>query len=141
MNSPAPFIRDFLIQSLQLSLESLLPPSQVRGQLDVSGEMRGTEGAVVSASDKGGHNGLPGRILVDADVSICVFTHLDDDTDGSRLDELVSAVFGALPSIAYPQFPGWRVTFPGIWQASSPQIMDDSYRQQTLTATIFTQKI
>ncbi|MBQ7177545.1 MAG: hypothetical protein IJS08_09030 [Victivallales bacterium] len=136
--NPAIQIRDSIITRLQDELRALLPSGQIRGQLDVSGEPRGDRGLVVSCEDLGGHGGMPGRILVDVKANITAFTHLEEDQAGAKLDELVSEVITAVEGLHYSLF-GWAVGFPGVWQSAPYEIMANSFRACTISATLFLQ--
>lgn len=138
--SPAPIIRDHIVQVLRAAeAEPIMqtPECQIRAALDVSGEPRGPYGIIVAAADLGGHGGLPGRVLVDVRVTITVFTHLDEDADGHRLDDLAAAVMETIPSIGVA-VPGWHIRFPGVWQLDEAT-MDDVFRTADITATLYLQ--
>ena len=62
---PARQVQQALINEMRLRPPCGIDPSQIRAKLDTSGEMKGFSGITVSVSDLGGHDGLPGRILVD----------------------------------------------------------------------------
>lgn len=137
--APADQITACIVHSLRESECMLIvPQEQIRSKLDVSGAPVGFMGAVVTAEDKGGHDGIPGRILIDVAATVQAFTHLDEDADGIEMARLASAVMEALQDIAYP-LDGWHVRFPGDW-TSSESMVDDAFRRIDFNATLYLQK-
>jgi hypothetical protein len=137
MKAPAVQIRDAITDHLRTRAQEFtlqVAPEQIRGILDLSGSPRGVYGIVVSAEDLGDHAGNTGRVLVDIRPSITVFSHLEEDMDGSTCDTLATDALDIMQSIAY-QLEGWQVAWNGNWTMSGTT-MNDSYRQVTLAATI-----
>lgn len=136
--TPADQITACIVTSLRESdCASILPEGQIRSKLDVSGAPVGFMGLVVTAADIGGHNGIPGRILIDVTATVQAFTHLDEDMDGTEMARLSSAVMDALQNIDY-NLDGWTVRFPGDWTATEPSV-EDAFRRVDFTATLFLQ--
>ena len=111
-----------------------IPATQIRGILDLSGTPKDVYGITVSAEDQGDWAGNTGRILVSIKPSITVFTHLDEDADGSLADSLVSDVLSIMQSIQYT-LDGWTVAWNGNW-AVTDTAMDNSFRQIVLSAVL-----
>ena len=111
-----------------------IPATQIRGILDLSGTPKDVYGITVSAEDQGDWAGNTGRILVSIKPSITVFTHLDEDADGSLADSLVSDVLSIMQSIQYT-LDGWYVAWTGNW-AVTDTAMDNSFRQIVLSAVL-----
>jgi hypothetical protein len=135
--APAIQIRDAITAHLRGRAQDFsLPvlPDQVRGTLDLSGTPKGLYGIVIAAEDMGDHAGNSGRILVDIRPSITVFSHLEEDLDGQQCDTLTSDILRIMQEITY-DLDGWAVAWNGNWQVANTQ-MGDSFRQNTLTATI-----
>ena len=139
--APAQQIRQAIIDHLKgnVALFSLpIPTEQIRGVLDVSGTPKETYGIIVSANDLGNHSGFVGRVLVDIQAQISIYTHLNDDAEGKLADALASDVLDIMQSISYT-LDGWCVSYNGNWMQTDASMMD-SFRQLTLSATIPIQK-
>lgn len=144
---PARQIQTALIGEMRLRPPCGIDPQQIRAKLDTSGELKGFCGITVSVSDLGGHDGMPGRILVDVKVRVMVWTHVDEDMDGSLCDDLASDVRRLLPTLndngddwTLPPLDGWAVRFPGIVQTGEPELSDDgAFRVKELSTTMFLQ--
>lgn len=111
-----------------------IPDTQIRGVLDVSGTPKDIYGITVSAEDLGDHAGNTGRILVDIKPTITVFTHIEEDADGSLCDALASDVLSIMQSMSY-SLDGWMVAWNGNW-AVTDTVMDNAFRQMVLSTTI-----
>ena len=96
---PASQIQQALVDEMRLRPPRGIDPQQIRSSLDMSGQLKGFMGVTVSASDLGGHDGMPGRILADVKVRVMVWTHVDEDMDGSLCDGLASDVRRLLPTL------------------------------------------
>lgn len=117
-----------------------IPETQVRGILDVSGEPKDSAGVVVACADLGEHWGASNRrILVDVNPRVVVFTHINEDADGSVCNALVSDVRQALQGLDY-SLDGWRVAWVGNW-TTGEYTLDGSFRQCELSATMPLQKV
>lgn len=117
------------------SFSNPIPETQIRGMLDLSGAPRDAYGIIVSCADLGEHWGRNnGGVLIDVQPRIAVFTHLNDDADGSLCGALVSDVLAALRTMEY-HLDGWKVMWTGNWTAGEPAMMD-SFRQCELSATL-----
>lgn len=130
--SPAELVRDAIVSHLASQLG--LTEGQVRGVLDVSGKPKDEKGCVVACSDQGDHPGCAGRVLVDVRPTVVVFTHLEQDPDGSVCDALAASVLSSMQSITY-SISGWSVAWTGSWQVTEAT-MDGSFRQESLSATL-----
>lgn len=135
---PARQVREAIVAHLRGlcgGFSNPIPPEQIRGMLDLSGSPRDGYGIIVSCADLGEHWGRNnGGVLIDVQPRIAVFTHLNDDADGSLCGALVSDVLGAMRSMRY-ELDGWRVMWTGNWTAGEP-VMMDSFRQSELSATL-----
>ena len=139
--APATQVRDYLISLLQAaSLD--IDASSIRAKLDVSGSAPATpEMVIVTASDKGGHNGLATRVLIDIEATVSILTHLDEDETGSANDALEAQIMPALAAIPRgTALNGWTIRFEGNWQSQDPAIVNDSFRARDITATLFLQQ-
>lgn len=144
---PASQIQQALVNEMRLRPPQDIDPQQIRTSLDMSGQLKGFMGITVSASDLGGHEGLPGRILIDVKVSVTAWTHIDEDADGSICDALASDIRQLMPTLndsnddwTLPPLDGWAVRFPGIIQASESMLSPDGvYRVKEITATMYLQ--
>jgi hypothetical protein len=135
--SPAVQIRDAIVRHLRGMIGAYqlpIPETQIRGTLDLSGTPKEAYGITVSAEDMGDHAGNTGRVLVDIQPRITVFSHLDEDVDGSLCDSLASDTLEIMQSIAY-QLDGWYVAWNGNWQIADTT-MDGAFRTVVLTATL-----
>ena len=65
---------------------------------------------------------------------VVVFTHINEDSDGSLCDALVSDVLDAMRRIEY-ELDGWHVAWGGNWSAGEC-VMEESFRQSVLSATM-----
>ena len=112
-----------------------IPVEQIRGLLDVSGTPKDAYGIVVGCDNLGEHWGANNRgILIDVKPRIVVFTHINDDSDGSLCDALVSDVMEAMRRIEY-SLDGWHVAWGGNWSVGEG-VMQESFRQSELSATM-----
>ena len=112
-----------------------IPVEQIRGILDVSGTPKDSYGIVVACDNLGEHWGANnGGVLIDVKPRIMVFTHINDDSDGTLCGALVSDVLEAMRGITY-SLDGWHVAWGGNWSAGEPA-MQESFRQSELSATI-----
>ena len=134
---PAIQIRQCIISHLRARAQDFsLPvlPEQIRGQLDVSGAPKGAWGVIVSADDLGDHAGNTGRILVDIRPRIAIYSHLDEDADGTICDRVATDVMTIMDEIQY-DMQGWMVVWNGNWTLTDSAI-SDTFRQKIMTATI-----
>ena len=101
---PATQLREHIIRYLDFNQPEMpLLEGKVRKLWDVSGDLpQGDTGIVVSCEDLGGHNGMPGRELVDVRVNIRIFTNLDEDDTGVLLDNLESETMRLLAAMPDP---------------------------------------
>ena len=139
--APAMQIREQIIEHLKgnVAMFSLpIPTEQIRAVLDVSGTPKDTYGVIVSASDLGDHSGFVGRVLVDIQAQLTIYTHINDDPEGRLADALASDVLNIMQGIQYT-LDGWAVSYNGTWSETDASMMD-AFRQITLTATIPIQK-
>jgi hypothetical protein len=137
MTAPATQIKEAIVAHLRGMIASYtmpIPETQIRGLLDLSGTPKDAYGITVGAEDLGDHAGNTGRILVDIRPNIVVFSHLDEDPDGSLCDALAADTLAIMQSIQYC-LDGWVVAWNGNWQLTDTQ-MDNSFRQITLNATL-----
>ena len=140
--APAQQIREEILRHLHGAINSFclpIPLEQIRALLDASGTPKETYGILVTASDLGDHAGCAGRVLVDVQAQILVYTHVNDDADGALADALATDILNVMPSIQYG-LDGWLVSYNGNW-SQSDAVMMDNFRQITLSATIPIQKI
>lgn len=148
-DDPARQIQQALITEMRLRPPCGIDPQQIRAKLDTSGELKGFSGITVSVSDLGGHDGLPGRILVDVKVRVTIWTHVDEDMDGSLCDDLASDARRLMPTLndtgedwILPPLDGWAVRFPGTIAVGEPELSDDgAYRIKEITTTMYLQNL
>lgn len=135
---PCQQVRTCIIKHLQGCVNGFsrpIPQTQIRAILDVSGEPKDSAGVVVGCENKGEHWGANNYgILIDVMPKICVFSHINDDTDGSICNALVSDVINAIRTITY-SLNGWDVKWNGNWVVGEASL-DGSYRQVELSATL-----
>lgn len=135
---PCQQIRSAIIAHLQGLCNGFarpLPQTQIRAMLDVSGDPKDACGIVVACENKGEHWGANNHgVLIDVEPRICVFSHINEDTDGAICNALVSDAMNAMRSIAY-HLDGWHVAWNGNWTISEATV-DGSYRQCELSATL-----
>lgn len=137
MKAPAVQIKEAIVAHLKGMIGSYslpIPEEQIRGILDLSGTPKDIYGITISAEDLGDHAGNTGRRLVDIKPSIVVFSHLDEDIDGTLCDALTSDTLSIMQSIQY-HLEGWYVAWNGNWQIENTT-MDNSFRQTVLSATL-----
>ncbi len=137
MIAPATQIKNAIVAHLRGAVNSYtlpIPETQIRGILDLSGTPRDIYGITVSTEDLGDHAGNTGRILVDVKATITIFSHLDEDVDGSLCDSLTSDTLQIMQSITY-KLDDWVVYWNGNWQVTDT-VMDNSFRQNVLSTTI-----
>lgn len=137
MIAPAVQIRDAIVRHLRGMIGSYalpIPETQIRGTLDLSGTPKEAYGITVSAEDMGDHAGNTGRVLVDIQPRITVFSHLDEDVDGTLCDSLASDTLEIMQSITYA-LDGWYVAWRGNWSITETT-MDNAFRQTVLSATL-----
>lgn len=137
MKSPATQIKEAIVAHLQGMINEYsipIPQTQIRGALDLSGTPKDAYGITVSASDEGDWAGNTGRVLVSIKPTITVFSHLDEDQDGSLCDSLASDTLDIMQSIKY-SLEGWYVAWNGNWQVTDT-MMDGSFRQYVLSAVL-----
>jgi len=135
--APATQIKDAIVAHLRGMTGSFslpIPETQIRGILDLSGTPKDVYGITVNAEDLGDHAGNTGRVLVDIKPTITVFSHLDEDQEGTLCDSLASDTLTIMQSIKY-SLDGWLVAWNGNWQVADTS-MDNSFRQTVLTATL-----
>ena len=139
--SPATQLREHIIHYLNVNQPEMpLLAGKVRKLWDVSGDMpQGNTGIVVSCEDLGGHNGMPGRLLVDVRVNIRIFTNLDEDDTGVLLDNLESETMRLLAGMQDPDLKDWIVRFQGSWTITEPTNPRDNMRCQVISTTMFLQ--
>ncbi len=110
-----------------------IPQTQIRGLLDLSGTPKDAYGVIVACDDLGEHGGRNNNgVLIDVKPRVLVFTHLNEDADGSLCAALVSDVLESLRALEY-DLDGWHVAWNGNW-AATPPVMDGSYRQCELSS-------
>lgn len=137
MIAPATQVKNAIVAHLRGAVNSYtlpIPETQIRGILDLSGTPKDIYGITVSTEDLGDHAGNTGRILVDVKATITVFSHLDEDVDGSLCDSLASDTLQIMQSITY-KLDDWVVYWNGNWQVTDT-VMDNSFRQNVLSTTI-----
>lgn len=137
MIAPATQIKNAIVAHLRGAVNSYtlpIPETQIRGILDLSGTPKDVYGITVSTEDLGDHAGNTGRILVDVKATITVFSHLDEDVDGSLCDSLTSDTLQIMQSITY-KLDDWVVYWNGNWQVTDT-VMDNSFRQNVLSTII-----
>ena len=135
--APAIQIKEAIVAHLQGEVGSYtlpIPSTQIRGILDLSGTPKDAYGITVSAVDEGDWNGAHERILIRITPTITVFTHLEEDQDGSLADSLVTDTLSIMQSIQY-DLDGYYVASNGNWSVTDTQ-MDASFRQITLSAVL-----
>ena len=140
--SPAAQLRRALVQHLRdtVPFGSNVLERQIRGQLDVAGEITQSGGVFVSAIDRGGHDGIPGRVLVDVDLSATAWTHLNEDAGGLECDIIASAVQAALAAGFAPTLEGWAVRHITSWTAGE-LTERDSFRMCEISATVYLENL
>lgn len=117
-----------------------IPSEQIRAVLDVTAPDRDAYGIVVGCEDLGDHDGWnTGRVLVDVRPSVTIYTHIDEDADGTLCDALASDALALMPSMQYT-FDGWLCHYGGNWTAGDVQ-MDGAYRTIQLAATLPLERI
>lgn len=136
--SPAAQVKSIIINYLRgvcgdfsLPIESTM----IRGMLDASGELKQAWGILVACEDLGDHAGNTNRILVDVRPSITVYTHINEDAEGTLAESLATEVQFYITSCNYAELEGWECNWVGNWTISD-MAMDGSYRQITLEATL-----
>lgn len=136
---PATQLREHIIRYLDFNQPEMpLLEGKVRKLWDVSGDLpQGDTGIVVSCEDLGGHNGMPGRELVDVRVNIRIFTNLDEDDTGVLLDNLESETMRLLAAMPDPDLKDWIVDFQGSWTVTEPDNPRDSMRRQVISTIMF----
>jgi len=135
--APATQIKNAIVAHLKGAVASYtlpIPETQIRGTLDISGTPKDVYGITVSTKDLGDHAGNTGRILVDVEATLTIFSHLDEDPDGSLCDSLTSDTLQIMQGIEYA-LDGWHVYWNGNLQVTDT-MMDNSFRQNVLTTTI-----
>lgn len=111
-----------------------LDEGQIREVLDVSGQPKDLAGITVGVADKGDHPGCVGRVLVDVEPTVTIWTHINDDADGSLCNTIAGAVLADITSITY-NCPSWKVAFKGSWSMTAPTAAE-AYRAIRITATL-----
>lgn len=137
MKAPAIQIKEAIVAHLQGMVGDYthpIPTTQIRGILDLSGTPKDAYGITVNATDEGDWTGAHERILIRIVPTITVFTHLDEDMDGSLADSLVTDTLSIMQSIEY-QLDGYVVASKGNWSVTDTQ-MDNSFRQVVLSAVL-----
>ena len=135
--APATQIKEAIVAHLKGMIASYslpIPETQIRGLLDLSGTPKEAYGITVGAEDLGDHAGNTGRVLVDIKPTITVFSHLDEDPDGSLCDSLTADTLAIMQTIQY-KLDGWKVYWNGNWSITDTA-MDNSFRQMILSATL-----
>ena len=141
MTDASKAVIEYLIARLAAvpALTSLATAQQIRPSSDQSDPPVGAAAIVVAASDKGNHNGIPGRILVDVDASVEVRSSLTDDPDMTAFNALSQAAFQSLCGIANDTpIPGWDIRYGSEW-ASGEVMQDALYRYIEFSASIILQ--
>ena len=138
--SPAVQLRRALVQYLRdtVPFTTNVQEGQIRGQFDVAGEITQGAGCFVSAVDLGGHNGLPGRILVDVELTATAWTHLNEDGNGLECDVIASAIQAALSDGFNPPLDGWAIRHIQSWTAGEITTQE-SFRMCEVKTTVFLQ--
>ena len=137
MKAPAIQIKEAIVAHLQGMVGDYthpIPTTQIRGILDLSGTPKDAYGITINATDEGDWTGAHERILIRIVPTITVFTHLDEDMDGSLADSLVTDTLSIMQSIEY-QLDGYQVASKGNWSVTDTQ-MDSSFRQVVLSAVL-----
>lgn len=137
MKAPAEQVKEAIVKHLQsqaMAFSLPVVPDQIRGMLDLSGIPKGVYGITVSAQDNGDWAGNTGRVLISIQPSIMVFSHLEEDLDGTICQQVITDVLSIMQSITY-SLDGWQVAWNGNWTVSETT-MTDSFRQTTLSATL-----
>ena len=76
---------------------------------------------------------------MDVRPSVTIYTHIDEDADGSLCDALASDALALMPTMQYA-FDGWICHYSGNWTAGDVQ-MDGAYRTIQLAATLPLERI
>ena len=137
MKAPAEQVKEAIVKHLQsqaMAFSLPVVPDQIRGMLDLSGTPKGVYGITVSAEDGGDWAGNTGRVLISIKPSIIVFSHLEEDLDGTICQQVITDVLSIMQGIKY-SLEGWQVAWNGNWTVSETT-MTDSFRQTTLSATL-----
>lgn len=137
--SPAVQLRTALTEYLKehLPYQCATREGQIRSAWDTSGEITQPAGVYTSAIDRGGHNGLPGRVLVDVDLSATAWSHLNEDSTGMECDIIASCIQQILADFE-PTLQGWIVRGIDSWEAGEITVQD-AFRQCEIKTTIYLQ--
>ena len=123
------------LQGLCNEFSRPIPQTQIRAILDVSGEPRDVCGIIVGCDNQGEHWGANnGGVLIDVQPRIICYTHINEDSDGSICNALVSDVITAMQTITY-SLDGWDVKWNGNWTIGEATT-DGSFRQFEMAATL-----
>lgn len=140
--APATQVKNAIVAHLRGAVASYtlpIPETQIRGILDVTGTPKDVYGITVNVEDEGDWAGNTNRILVRIHPTITVFSHIDEDPDGSLCDSLTSDTLQIMQDIQYG-LDGWIVSWNGAW-AVTDTVMDSSFRQNVLSAILPINKI
>ena len=140
MEYPATQFNNTLITHLQTALSDDLEAGQIRGRLDVSGDdPRGIIGIVCSTVDSGSHSGTVGRQLIDLSTTITIYTHLDEDADGTNFEGIVEKVITALETFS-PSVTGWEIHYIQAPQSTPVSMLESVFRTQDFNFVSYLEK-
>lgn len=137
IKAPALQVKEAIVAHLQGRIGDYtlpIPSTQIRGILDVSGTPRDAYGITVGAEDQGDWNGAMERILIRIQPTITVFSHIEEDPDGSQADSLAGDTLEIMRTMEY-NLDGYVVASNGNWAITDVQ-MDNAFRQLTLSAVL-----
>lgn len=110
----------------------------IRSMLDQSGEEPKIAAIVVDVTHWGPYPGtIQGDGVYSATIVVHLMTHLDEDEDGSLMDDATVRVWDALSGIA-GDFGGKWVDYVGMEQGGLA--MAEPYRTRTFTVTMYAQE-
>ncbi len=118
-------------------LAALAEASQIRATTDQADPKVTGAAIVVDVTDKGSHLNLPGRVLLDFDVSVAVRTSLTEDEDRSRYNALIQGVEEALDELPRDeeQTGGFTILYAESWKYTGIAV-DGFYRYNNLTTSL-----
>lgn len=134
-------LQDYLLELLKAreDLSDLSEAEQIRPESDMADPPVGAFAVTVGVQDKGAHLGIPGRILVDVDVTVEVRASVTEDPELSATRALARAVFAAIDGIANDiHLKDWTIRHHVPW-IQSPLGVGDLYRYATFTSTFLLQ--
>lgn len=117
-------------------LSSLAAAGQIRAVSDQADPKAGEASIAVDVTDRGSHLGLPGRVLVDAEVSVTLRTSLVADEDLALFHALLAAASSALNALRTDQPEnGFTILCFSPW-VNSDVAHDGFYRYVTATSQL-----